>query len=82
VFAAIYAAEVTDDGAPAAAKESIEGAADVASGLPGTARSDLLHDAVTSFDVVAHSGLAVCIAVVLLSALSAPSGVEGITGQR
>ena len=69
VFAAIYAALITDEGdVPAAAKESIEAATDVASRLHGAARVDLLDDAVTSFDVAARWGLAVCMAAVLLSA--------------
>ena len=80
VFAAIYAARVTDDGqAPAAAKESIEAATDVASRLHGAARVDLLDDAVTSFDVAARWGLAVCMAAVLLSAASAAIGLSGVT---
>jgi EmrB/QacA subfamily drug resistance transporter len=83
VFAAIYAARVTDDsGAPAEAKESIEDAADVASRLHGAARVDLLHDAVTSFDVAARWGLAVCMAAVLLSAAGAAIGLSGVTAAR
>jgi EmrB/QacA subfamily drug resistance transporter len=80
VFAAIYAARVThDSGVPAAAKESIEDATDAASRLRGAARVDLLHDAVTSFDVAARWGLAVCMATVLLSAASAAIGLSGVT---
>ena len=79
VFAAIYAAEVADDGVPAAAKESIEDTTDIASRLHGAARVDLLHDAVTSFDVAARWGLAVCMAAVLLSAASAAIGLTGVT---
>jgi EmrB/QacA subfamily drug resistance transporter len=72
LFAAIYAAGVTEDsGVPAAAEESIEEATDIAAGLHGAARADLLHDAVTSFDVATRWGLAVCMVVVLLSAVSA-----------
>jgi EmrB/QacA subfamily drug resistance transporter len=72
VFAAVYAAEVTaDGGVPAAAEESIEGATDVASHLPGAARVDLLDDAVTSFDVATHWGLAVCVGVLLVATASA-----------
>jgi EmrB/QacA subfamily drug resistance transporter len=72
LFAAIYAARVTDDsGVPAAAEESIEEATDIAARLHGAARADLLHDAVTSFDVATRWGLAVCMVVVLLSAVSA-----------
>jgi EmrB/QacA subfamily drug resistance transporter len=83
VFAAIYAARVTDDSdAPAEAKESIEDAADVASRLHGAARVDLLHDAVTSFDVAARWGLAVCMAAVLLSAAGAAIGLSGVTAAR
>jgi EmrB/QacA subfamily drug resistance transporter len=80
LFAAIYAARVTDDsGAPAAAEESIEAATDVASRLHGAARVDLVNDAVTSFDVAARWGLAVCMAAVLLSAASAAIGLSGVT---
>jgi EmrB/QacA subfamily drug resistance transporter len=80
VFAAIYAAQVADDSrVPAAAKESIEGATGVASRLHGAARVDLLNDAVTSFDVAARWGLAVCMAAVLLSAASAAIGLSGVT---
>ena len=80
VFAAIYAAQVADDSrVPAAAKESIEDATDVATRLHGAARVDLLHDAVTSFDVAARWGLAVCMAAVLLSAASAAIGLSGVT---
>jgi MFS transporter, DHA2 family, multidrug resistance protein len=72
VFAAIYAANITDNSrAPAAAKESIEAATDIANRLHGAARVDLLHDAVSSFDMAARWGLAVCMAVVLISAASA-----------
>jgi EmrB/QacA subfamily drug resistance transporter len=80
VFAAIYAAQVADDsGVPPAAKESIQDATDVALHLHGAARADLLHDAVTSFDVAAHWGLAVCMAAVLLSAATAAIGLSGVT---
>jgi hypothetical protein len=74
------AARVTDDSqAPAAAKESIEAATDVASRLHGAPRVGLLNDAVTSFDVTARGGLAVCMAAVLLSAASAAVGLSGVT---
>jgi EmrB/QacA subfamily drug resistance transporter len=77
VFAAIYAAHVSGDSrGPAVAKESIEDATDVASRLRGTARSDLLNDAVTSFDLAARWGLAVCMAVLLLAAASAALGLS------
>jgi Major Facilitator Superfamily len=80
VFAAIYAAQVADDSrVPAAAKESIQDATGVASRLHGAARVDLLHDAVTSFDVAARWGIAVCMAAVLLSAASAAIGLSGVT---
>ena len=80
VFAAIYAAQVTDDGrVPAAAKESIEDATDVASRLHGAARVDLLDDAVASFDLAARWGLAVCMAAVLLSAAGAAIGLSAAT---
>src|SRR5215211_976875 len=82
VFAAIYAAEVTDDSVPAAASESIEDATDVASRLSGAARIDLIHDAVTSFDVAARWGLAVCMTAVLLSAGSAAIGLSRATPGR
>jgi EmrB/QacA subfamily drug resistance transporter len=83
VFAAIYAAQVADDGrVPAAAQESIEDATDVASRLHGAARVDLLHDAVTSFDVATRWGLAVCMAAVLLSAASAAIGLSSVTSAK
>jgi hypothetical protein len=49
-----------------------------ASSLHGAARVDLLHDAVTSFDVAARWGLAVCVAAVLLSAAGAAIGLSGV----
>jgi hypothetical protein len=80
VFAAIYAAEVANDGrVPAVAKESIEDTTDVASRLHGAARIDLFHDAVTSFDVAARWGLAVCMATVLVSAAGAAIGLTEVT---
>ena len=80
VFAAIYADLITDgNDVPAAAKESIQDTTDVASRLHGVARVDLLHDAVTSFDVAARWGLAVCMACVLLSAAGAAIGLTGLT---
>jgi len=78
VFAAIYANRITGDGrAPAAASESIEHATDIAAGLHGDARADLLEHAVASFDVAARWGLALCMAVVLLAAASAAIGLSG-----
>jgi EmrB/QacA subfamily drug resistance transporter len=78
VFAAVYAAEVISAGrVPALAKESIEDATDVASRLEGSARVDLLNDAVASFDVAARWGLAVCIAVLLIAALVTAIGLAG-----
>jgi len=72
VFAAVYAAELSDDrGVPAAAQESIEEATDVASRLGGAARVDLLGDAIAAFDVAARWGLAICLAVVLLAGAAA-----------
>jgi DHA2 family multidrug resistance protein-like MFS transporter len=80
VFAAIYAAQVAGESrVPPAAKESIQDATDVAIHLHGAVRADLLHDAVTSFDVAAHWGLAVCMAAVLLSATTAAIGLSGVT---
>ena len=77
VFAAVYAAEITEDSrVPAVAKESIEDATDAADRLHGAARADLLNDAVASFDVAARWGLAVCMVVVLLGALSAAVGLS------
>ena len=71
VFAAVYASLAADEsGAPASAKESIEGATDAASGLHGAARIELLDDAVRSFDTAAGWGLAVCMAVLLLAAIA------------
>jgi MFS family permease len=83
LFAAIYAARVTDDsGVPAAAEESIEEATDIAARLHGAARADLLHDAITSFDVATRWGLAVCMVVVLLSAVSAAIALSSATPAR
>jgi EmrB/QacA subfamily drug resistance transporter len=80
VFAAIYAAQVTKDGSVSAeAKESIQHATDIARGLHGAARADLLHDAVTSFDVAARWGLAVCMSAVLIAVASAALGLSGAT---
>ena len=79
VFAAIFAARISDEsGVPAAAKESIEDATDVASRLDGAARANLLHEAVSSFDVATRWGLAVCMAAVLLSAANAAIGLSGV----
>jgi MFS family permease len=83
VFAAIYAALIADgDRVPAAAEESIEGATDVASRLDVAARVDLLDDAVSSFDVAARWGLAVCMAVLLLSAAVVALEVSGGTPDK
>ena len=77
MFAAVYAAQIANDpDVPAAAEESIENATDVASRLPGAARADLLQDAVTSFDVAARWGLAVCVAALLLAAAGAAVGLS------
>ncbi len=79
VFAGIFAAHMSDEsGVPAAAKESIEDATDVASRLDGAARADLLHEAVSSFDVATRWALAVCMAAVLLSAANAAIGLSGV----
>jgi EmrB/QacA subfamily drug resistance transporter len=78
VFAAVYAAEVISGGrVPAVAKESIEDATEAAGRLQGTARADLLNDAVASFDVAARWGLAVCMAVLLLAAAFTAVGLSG-----
>jgi DHA2 family multidrug resistance protein-like MFS transporter len=83
VFAAIYAAQVKNDGrVPAVAKESIEDATDAASRLAGAARADLLADAIASFDVAARWGLAVCMAVLVLAAASAAVGLSSGTSAR
>jgi EmrB/QacA subfamily drug resistance transporter len=77
VFAAVYAAQIREDSrVPAAATESIEDATDVANRLHGAARADLLSDAAASFDVAARWSLAVCMAVVLLGAVSAAVGLS------
>jgi EmrB/QacA subfamily drug resistance transporter len=77
VFAAVYAAQIGEDRrVPAVATESIEDAADVADRLHGAARADLLNDAVASFDVAARWGLAVCMAGLLLGAVSAAVGLS------
>jgi len=79
VFAAVYAAQVTKGGGvPATAQESIEGAKQVASGLQGAARADLLADAVAAFDVAARWGLAVCMAALLAAAAGAAVGLSGM----
>jgi hypothetical protein len=55
---------------------------DVASRPHGAARVDLLHEAVANFDVAARWGLAVCMAVVLLSAAGGAIGLtRGDSGQ-
>jgi EmrB/QacA subfamily drug resistance transporter len=80
VFAAIYAARVTQNArVPAAAKESIEDATDIANSLHGAARVDLLNDALASFDVAARWGLAVCMAAMLLAVAGAAIGLSGGT---
>ena len=77
VFAAIYAAEVAGgSGVPPAARESIASATDAANRLQGTARLDLINDAVTSFDVAARWGIAVCMAVLLVAAAGAAIGLS------
>jgi hypothetical protein len=82
VFAAVYTALVTQDGPPAAAEESLQHAIDVAAGLHGTARVDLLRDAVTSFDVAARWGLVACMAAVLLAAAGVAAGLSGARASR
>jgi predicted MFS family arabinose efflux permease len=80
VFAAIYASRIARPGhVPSAAKESIEDATDIANRLHGPARVDLLHDALTSFDVAARWDLAVCMAALLLAAAGAAIGLSGGT---
>jgi hypothetical protein len=77
VFAAVYAAEISEDSrVPTVATESIEDATDVANRLHGAAGADLLNDAVASFDVAARWGLAVCMAGLLLGAASAAVGLS------
>ena len=77
VFAAIYAAEVISAGSvPTVAKESIEDATEAASRLQGTARADLLDEAVASFDVAARWGLAVCMAVLLIATACTALGLR------
>jgi EmrB/QacA subfamily drug resistance transporter len=77
VFAAIYAAEVISAGrVPTVAKESIEDATEAASRLEGMARTDLLNDAVASFDVAARWGLVVCAAVLLVAAACTAFGLR------
>jgi EmrB/QacA subfamily drug resistance transporter len=77
VFAAVYSAEISEDSrVPAVATESIEDATNVANHLHSAARADLLNDAVASFDVAARWGLAVCMAGLLLGAVSAAVGLS------
>jgi EmrB/QacA subfamily drug resistance transporter len=83
VFAAIYAAQISDDTpARAEAKESIEDATDLANSLHGASRVDLIEDAVRSFDVAARWGLAVCMAVLVLAAVNAAAGLRDRKGGR
>jgi hypothetical protein len=83
VFAAIYAAQISDDNpARAEAKESIEDATDLANSLDGASRVDLIEDAVRSFDVASRWGLAVCMAVLLLAAVNAAAGLRDRKGGR
>jgi hypothetical protein len=58
------------------AKESIEDATEAASRLEGMARTDLLNDAVASFDVAARWGLVVCAAVLLVAAACTAFGLR------
>jgi MFS transporter, DHA2 family, multidrug resistance protein len=86
VFAAVYAARIGDpvrDLAPASralAADSIEGATQVAAGLGGRARADLLGRAVDGFDVGARVGVAVCVVVVLAALLAASRSLAGPVG--
>jgi EmrB/QacA subfamily drug resistance transporter len=83
VFAAIYAAEIADlRDAPAAAEESIQDTTDVAYTLDGVARSDLLSDAISSFDVAARWSFVVCIAALLLAAARAAAGLRATSAGR
>src|SRR5262245_25206247 len=83
VFASVYAARLSRySDVPAAAKESIEEATDIANSLHGGARIDLLHDALASFDAAARWGLAVCMAALLLAAAGAAIGLSGITSSK
>ena len=77
VFAVVYASEISEDSrAPAIASESIEDTTDVADGLSGAARAELLNDAVASFDVAARWGLTVCLVVLLLAVAAAALGLR------
>ena len=83
VFAAIYAAEITkNSNVPAAAEESIQNTTDIANSLTGAARTDLLSDAISSFDVAARWGFAVCMAVLLLSAAWGAIGLSARYASR
>jgi MFS family permease len=83
VFASVYAARLSQySDVPAAAKESIEDATDIANSLHGAARVDVLHDALASFDVAARWGLAVCMAAMLLAAAGAAIGLSGLTSSE
>jgi MFS family permease len=82
VFAAVYAAEMSEDRrVPAVATESIEDATDLANRLHGAARADLLNDAVANFDAAARWGLAVCMAGLLLGAVSAAVGLRASSAE-
>jgi hypothetical protein len=74
---AIACAKISEDSrVPAVATESIENATDVANRLNGDACAVLVNDAAASFDVAARWGLAVCMAGLLLGALSAAVGLS------
>jgi EmrB/QacA subfamily drug resistance transporter len=75
VFAAVYAANVGHD----SAAESLEHARDVAAGLSGAARTDLLALAIDSFDSAAQAGIAVCLGVMVASVVVAARGLSGMT---
>jgi hypothetical protein len=83
VFAAIYAAEVISAGrVPTVAKESIQDATEAASKLEGMARTDLLNDAVASFDLAARWGLAVCLAALLAATAFTAVGLRSRVPER
>ena len=83
VFAAVYAAQITQGPGVPAAKESIEEATRIADRLPGAARVDLLDDALASFDVAARWGLGgFPMAALLLLRVGVATGCQARPGVR
>jgi EmrB/QacA subfamily drug resistance transporter len=81
VFGAVYRSSVQDavgalpSEVQSLARDSIEGAAQVAAGLSGGLSRDLLTHADASFDVAAHAGVWLCVAMLLIAAAIAFRGL-------